>query len=188
MWLVLVALLSLAGCSAPDRPAPKPVVCASGRATFGTVSRNALLTGVTPVLEATNKGMTLNQPYAEIGTRTAGVQAGAAVPAENVYQQLSATLTDARALVDYGTVHHPAVGESATFDGTGRFVSYEWIRAVSAPFSYTCDGATSSGVVTSWEAVKRGGVLNCDEPSAGVADDAEAAMTRQVRKLRCQGN
>ncbi|MEU7903406.1 hypothetical protein [Actinoplanes sp. NPDC049118] len=182
----LVALLLLAGCAAPGEPAPKPAGCTSGQATFGTPSTGALLTGVTPVLEATTKGMTLDGAYAQINTRTAGVRAGAEVPAEEVYRQLATRYAEKRPLVDYGTVHHPATGESATFHGTGRFVSYEWIRTVGVQFSYTCDGVTSEGSVTSWESGGMGGSIDCDKPDVGVKLTVdEAAMIRQVRELRC---
>jgi hypothetical protein len=186
-WSALVALTLLAGCSAPAEPAPKPVLCTSGQLTFGTASVAALLTGVTPVHEATAKGMTFDHLYAEINTRTAGVRAGAEVPAEDVYRQLAAKYAQKRLLVEYGTVHRQPTGESSTFDGTGRFVSYDWIRTVDAPFSYTCNGTTSQGAVISWEAVGRGGLLNCDEPDVDASDD-DVAMMRHVRTLRCNGD
>ncbi|MBB4753827.1 hypothetical protein [Actinoplanes lobatus] len=140
---------------------------------------------MTPVLEANAKGMTFDEHYAEINTRTAGVRAGAEVPAEDVYRQLAAKYADKlRPLVEYGTVHHLPIGDSVTFGGTGRFVGYDWIRTVDVPFSYTCGGTTSRGVVTSWEAGGQGGLLNCGEPDVDASDDA-VAMMRQVRTLRC---
>jgi hypothetical protein len=45
---------------------------------------------VTPVLDAVAKGMTLDEPYAEINTRTAAVRADSRVPAEEVCRQLAA--------------------------------------------------------------------------------------------------
>ncbi|MEU4421839.1 hypothetical protein AB0F81_14535 [Actinoplanes sp. NPDC024001] len=139
---------------------------------------------MTPVLEATAKGMTFDEQYAEINTRTAGVRAGAEVPAEDVYRQLAAKYEERRPLVEYGTVHHLPIGDSVTFGGRGRFVGFDWIRTVDVPFSYTCDGTTSRGVVTSWEAVGRGGFVNCGEPDVDASDD-DVAMMRQVRTLRC---
>lgn len=177
----------LAGCSSPGKPVPRPVACTSGQATFQTASISALLTGVTPVLEAATKRMTLDEPYVEINTRTAAVQADTRVPAEEIYRQLAAKYAEKRPLVAYGTVYHPATGESATFDGTGRFVNYEWIRSISVPFGYICGGETSEGTVTSWEAAGRGGSIDCDEPDVKVTGD-EAEMIRQVRELRCGGS
>lgn len=183
-WSPLVALVLLSGCSAVAEPAPKPVLCTSGQLTFGTTSVAALLTGVTPVHEATAGGMTFAEQYAEINTRTAGVRAGAEVPAEDVYRRLAATYAEKRPLVEYGTVHRQPTGESSTFDGTGRFVSFHWIRTVDVPFSYSCNGTTSQGAVTSWEAAGRGGLLDCAEPDADAGDD-DVAMMRQARTLRC---
>jgi hypothetical protein len=179
-------LLLLAGCATGGEPTPPPEVCRGGQATFSTASQSALLTGVRPVLEAATKGMTLDEPYAEINTLTAEVRAGADVPAQEVYQQLTATYADKLPLADYGAVHHPATGDSATFDGTGRFVSYEWIRTVDVQFSYTCDGRSSDGAVTSWDATGRAGLLDCDEPDTTTTGD-EAAMMRQAREFRCDG-
>lgn len=187
--LAFGALLLLAGCSTPADPEPKPALCTSGQTTFGTASTSPLLTGVTPVLEAVTKGMTLDEPYAEVNARTAKVQASAPVPAEEIYRQLAATYAQerSRSLATYGAVHHPATGESATFDETGRFVSYEWIRTVDVPFRYSCDGVTTEGTVISWEAVGRGGVLNCAGQDAKASAD-EAEMIRHVRQLRCSGS
>ncbi|MBW6439873.1 hypothetical protein KZ829_39720 [Actinoplanes hulinensis] len=145
----------------------------------------ALLTGVTPVLEAPTKGMTFDEHYAEINTRTAGVRAGAEVPAEDVYRQLAAKYAEKRPLVEYGTVHHLPVGDSVTFGGRGRFVGFDSIRTIDVPFSYTCDGTTSQGVVTSWEAGGRGGYLKCGEPDLDADTDHYVAIMRQVRTLRC---
>jgi hypothetical protein len=115
---------------------------------------------------------------------TGGLATFNTAPAQEVYGQLTATYADERALADYGAVHRPATGDSATFDGTGRFVSYEWIRTVDVEFSYTCGGKSSDGAVTSWETANRGGVLDCDTPDTTATGD-EAAMIRQVRELRC---
>ncbi|GAA0429149.1 hypothetical protein Aca07nite_37420 [Actinoplanes capillaceus] len=130
-----------------------------GQLTFGTASVAALLTGVTPMFEAPAKSMTFDEHYAEINTRTAGVRAGAEVPAEDIYRQLAAKYAEKRPLVEYGTVHRLPVADSVTFGGTGRFVGFDSLRTVDVPFSYTRDGITSQGVVTSWEAGGHGGFV-----------------------------
>ncbi|MEV0901297.1 hypothetical protein [Actinoplanes sp. NPDC049802] len=143
------------------------------------------MTGITPVLDAVTKGMTLDEPYTQLNTRTATVQAGPPVPAEEIYRQMVATYAEERRpLVAYGTVHRPATGDSSTFFWTGRFVGYVWIRAVDVPFRYSCDGVTNEGTVISWESVGRGGVLNCARQDIK-ASAHETEMMRQVRELRC---
>jgi hypothetical protein len=186
--LSLVALALLAGCTdAGDRAAPaaSPAAsaCVGGQTIFGTAIKGTLLTGVTPVEETVVKNVRLAVEYEEIGTRTAELRTTARVPAEQIYRELAAKYEETRPLVDYGTVHHPATGESFSVDGTGRFVSYEWIRTVDTPFHHTCGGATADGTVVSWEAAGTSGLLNCDEPdtSAPGADEPD----RKARELRC---
>ncbi|BCY12756.1 hypothetical protein [Actinoplanes sp. L3-i22] len=187
--LPLVALALLAGCTGSgDRSAPaaspSASACAGGQTTFGTAIKGTLLTGVTPVDEMVVKNVQLAVEYEEINTRTAELRTTARVPAEQIYRELAATYADSRPLVDYGTVHHPATGESFSVDGTGRFVNYEWIRTVDTPFHYTCGGTTADGTVVSWEAAGTSGMLDCDEPDQGPSDAADEPE-RKAREMRC---
>ncbi|WIM94068.1 hypothetical protein ACTOB_006068 [Actinoplanes oblitus] len=195
----LLTLLLLAGCTdsgqetaAPATPVTpvggaSPAVCADGKTTFGKLSTTPVLIGVTPIVEITDrKGGPVNEPMEQVGTRTAGVAAEPGVPVADVYRALQEQKFGDVRLADLGTAFRPEENGTNTVDGPGRFVAYEYLRVVRAPFTWTCAGVKHPGTVTTWENGSDYGILDCDYDARDGGRPRESdAVYHQVRELRC---
>lgn len=186
----LLTLLLLAGCTdtAPERPSAQasPAVsatsaCTDGVTAFGKLTTTPTLTDVTPVVEITARaGGPLNQPAESITAPVAGVTGDPGVPAQVVYQALQDQKFEDTALVELGTVHKANTTDKLTINGPGKFVRYEYVQLVRAPFTWTCGGVMSTGTVTTWANGGNTGTLDCAEP-----DRAASGLSREVVELRC---
>jgi hypothetical protein len=166
-------------------PSPTPVACSLGEVRFGPVEDGYLVVEVSPVMTITARGGgPLDKPNELLRHPRAEVRAGAEVPHEYVYEQLSVLLEEKFALPGYGTEYESADGIVREVGGPGRFVVFEALRTVDVPFAYECGGVTSRGSVSTWRNGGHSGVLGCDDLNDD-ADPGVQAMFREAAKLRC---